>query len=281
MSLADVGRIMKLNWKSVKNIDKAKLRELVVDLEQVTPTKIGVDEIAYQKGQKYLTVVRDADLGKVIWVGTARKKETLDEFFKKLGMLKSWNIELAVCDMWDPYIASIQANTNAAIIFDKFHIAKKVNEALDKIRRKEFAKADPVERKTMKKKRFLILSRQKRLTDEKRETLNDLLALNQKLYKSYVLKEQVLDIFEENDEVKAMERLKKWFANVAKSGLEQFETVVKTMKNYLYGIRNYFIHGLTNAQSEGFNTKINVIKRRAYGFRDLEYFKLKILQSCG
>ena len=281
MCIKDAAKEMRIGWEATKNIDKRNARRYVVDLEDANPTRIGVDEIAYEKGHKYLTVVRDVDLGRVIWVGTARKKATLDKFFQELGIEKSWNITVAVSDMWDPYIASIKANTNAALVFDKFHIAKVINEAVDSVRKKEFAKADKDERLKMKKKRFLILSRQKRLDDTKRETLFDLLDINKNLYSAYLLKEQALDIFDETNEKIAVKRLQRWLKNIAKAKIEEFDTAANRIKNYMYGIINYFKYRLTNAQSEGFNNKINVIKRRAYGFRDLEYFKLKILQSCG
>lgn len=281
MCIKDAAKEMRIGWETAKNIDKRNAQQYLVDLALVIPKRIGIDEIAYEKGHKYLTIVRDVDLSKVIWVGKSRTKEALDEFFHKLGMEKSWNIEQVVMDMWDPYIASVKANTNASIVFDKFHIAKKITEAVDKVRRKEFARADEKERKMMKKKRFLILSRQKRLDDERRETLQDLMNLNSNLYTAYLLKEQALDIFDEQDETTAINRLHRWFENVTDAGVEQLQEVVKTIKQYIYGVYNYFKHRITNAQSEGFNNKINVIKRRAYGFRDLEYFKLKILQSCG
>ncbi len=281
MCIKDVSREMCICWDAVKNIDKRNAIKYVLNLDSITPKRIGVDEIAYEKGHKYLSVVRDVDLGKVIWVGKSRKKGTLDKFFKELGIEKSWNIAVAVCDMWDPYIASIKANTNAALVFDKFHIAKVINETVDSVRKKEFSKADKEERKLMKKKRFLILSRQKRLSPEKKETLFDLLDINKKLYTTYLLKEQILDIFDETNEQTAIKRLNRWLKNIEKAGLEEFQKSAKRIKKYIYGIINYFKYQLTNAQSEGFNNKINIIKRRAYGFRDLEYFKLKILQTCG
>jgi len=281
MCIKDVSKEMRIGWETVKTIDKRNAMKYIVDFENVNPTKIGVDEIAYEKGHKYLTVVRDIDLGKVIWVGKGRKKEDLDVFFKKLGITKSWNITVAVCDMWDAYISSIKGNTKAAIVFDKFHIAKVVNEAIDKIRKKEFAKADKEERKLMKKKRFLILSRQKNLKSEKTEELNQLLDQNNTLYTAYVLKEQVLDIFEDGDGAVGKRRLNIWVKNVFRTGIDQLQDIAKRICNYMYGIYNYFDYKLTNAQSEGINTKINIIKRRAFGFRDLEYFKLKILQICG
>lgn len=278
MTLSDVANEMMLGWETVKNIDKKEAKKYMTELSEVSPKRIGVDEIAYEKGQKYLTVVRDVDIGKVIWVAKGRKVETLDKFFTELGEDKSKSMNVAVIDMWDPYIKSITKNApQAEIVFDKFHVAKKVNDAVDKIRKKEFANADPEQKKIMKKKRFLVLRRNKNLDSEQKENLDQLMENNNVLYKAYLLKEQILDILDSDD----TDRLSKWFSNVAESGFDEFAKVVKTMKRYLYGIMNYFKHKITNAASEAFNTKINVIKRRAYGFRDLEYFMLKIIQLCG
>jgi len=99
--------------------------------------------------------------------------------------------------MWDPYIASVKENTCAEIVFDKFHVARKITEALDKVRKQEFAKADAKTRKKFKKKRFIILKRNKRLDDKRKETLNELMKENRRLYQAYLLKEQALDIFDE------------------------------------------------------------------------------------
>lgn len=280
MTIKSAAKIAKIDWKTTKNIDKLNLKNLVKDLSKIKLRGIGVDEIACKKGHKYLTVVRDI-YGGVVWIGNGRKKETLDLFFKELGKKKCGKITLAVIDMWDPYIASIQKNTNAEIIFDKFHVSKRINEVIDNIRKKEFAQADPEERKLMKHKRFLILARRKNLENEKIETLDSLIKQNNTLYVAYLLKEQILDVFEEGDAINGIARIYKWFENVNAAGMEQFDNAIKTIKKYLYGIVNYFKHQLTNAASEGINTKINVLKRMAYGFRDMEYFKLKILQSCG
>lgn len=281
MTVYDAAELVKLSWHTVKNIDKKHINKLTVGLAQANPLRIGVDEVAYQKGHNYLTIVRDIDLGKVIWVGFSRTKETLDSFFRELGPIKSRAIQVAVVDMWDPYIASVKEHTDADIVFDKFHISKKVNEALDSVRKQEFAQADPEERKEMKHKRFLILARNKNIEEEKREELDTLLKQNETLSKAYLLKEQVLNILDETELEIALKRLKKWMHNVTKSGIIAYDKVVNTLQHYLYGVLNYFKHHLTNAASEAINNKINVIKRRAYGFRDLEYFKLKIIQLCG
>jgi len=282
MTLKNTASVCRINWKTAKNIDKKYLAKEVASLSLFSPEKIGIDEIAYEKGHKYLTVVRDVDAGRVIWVGEGRKKETLDQFFSELGKEKSSRIKIVVMDMWDPYIASVKENCpDADIVFDKFHVSKKVNEALDSVRKKEFSKADEKERKDMKRKRFLILSRQKRLDDGQRETIDDLKRINARLYEAYLLKEQILDIFDEKNVHGALVRLGKWIANVERLRITAYLAVANTIKNYWYGIANYFKYQLTNAASEGFNNKINVIRRMAYGYKDLDFFKLKILHNCG
>lgn len=279
MTLLDVAETAMIDWRTAKRIDKKKLKEKFKDLKGIAPTRIGVDEIAHEKGHKYLTIVRDIDKG-VVWVGEKRKKETLDQFFNELGKRKSKKITVAVIDMWDPYIKSIKENTNAEIVFDRFHISKKINEAVDQVRKKEFSKADKQEKLMMKKKRFLILSRDKNLDKNKKEDLEQLLSLNQKLYISYILKEQALGIFDRRQRNVALRKLNNWKENVQKAKIEEFQKLLKTLEHYWYGIENYFTHRVTNGASEGYNNKINIIKRRAYGFKDIEYFKLKILQSC-
>ena len=279
MSLSDAAETAMVDWRTAKRIDKKKLQERFKNLDNINPTRIGVDEIAHEKGHKYLTIVRDIDAG-VIWVGEKRKKETLDKFFAELGKEKSSKIIVAVIDMWDPFIKSIKENTNAEIVFDKFHISKKINEAVDNIRKREFAKADKEERINMKHKRFLILYRNKNLNREQEKDLNELMEQNKNLYEAYLLKEQALNIFERRQRNVALRKLENWKKNVHESKIEEFAKLLKTLEHYWYGIENYFTHHVTNGASEGYNNKINIIKRRAYGFKDLEYFKLKILQSC-
>jgi transposase len=233
MTLTDAASVAEIDWKGAKRIDKKYLSRLVTGLDELNPKKLGIDEVAYEKGHSYLTVVRDVGHGKVIWVGQRRKKETLDAFFTELGADKCVRIEVCVLDMWDPYIASIHEHTHAEIVYDLFHIAKKITDAVDTIRKQEFEKADVATRKKFKKKRFLILKRGKRLNDDSRETLTALMAENERLYQAYLLKEQALDIFEEQDEATALQRLKRWFENVNAAHLSPFDAVVKTITSYL------------------------------------------------
>jgi len=282
MTITSVSQITGVDWKTVKQIDMAHILDSIPSLASITPINIGVDEVAYQKGHKYLTVVRDLDLKAVIWVGIGRKTETMDDFYTELGQEKSKLIETVCMDMWDPYISSTKAHTTSRIIYDKFHLVKKVNEAMDAVRKRIFRESEPEIKLKMKRKRFLFLSKRSNLPEEKIESLDELLHQNKELINAYMMKEHFFDIFEtDNRHNMPLLRLIQWMDNVVESGIKEFQPLVQTIKRHFDGIMNYFDFGYTNAASEGFNNKINVIKRAAFGFRDLDYFILKIRQCCG
>ncbi len=282
MTLKDVAEVTNLNWKTVKFIDHEYLKSLLPDISKMQIYKIAIDEIAIMKGHKYLTIIRDYDTGIAIKIVFGRGYDEVKKAFLSLGKEKCQSIKYASLDTWDPYIKAItETCPNSKLIFDKFHIVKKVNEALDKIRKKEFEYASPFERKMMKHKRFIILKRENNLDTKQKEELDKLMKNNEKLFRGYLLKEQILSIFDDKKTPfeKILERFHKWFENILSNNIEEFFPVIETIKTYFTGILNYFRYGMTNAISEGFNTKINVLKRRAFGFRDIEYFMLKIIQS--
>ncbi len=281
-SLKEVAERFKLDWKTVKEIDKTFIKALLPKISELDIKRIAIDEIAIMKGHKYLTIIRDYDTGVTIKMVLGRGYEEVLKALLELGEDKLARICLASMDMWDPYIKAIkEACPNVELVFDKFHVVKKINEALDKIRKKEFASASDDERINMKHKRYIILHREKNLDGKQKEELNNLINSNEKLHKAYLLKEQVLSIFEDTkstfDQIKL--RFTQWMENILSNDMEEFYDVVKTIRNYYDGVMNYFKYGMTNAIAEGFNTKINIIKRRAFGFRDVEYFMLKIFQS--
>jgi len=280
--LKEVARRYKLDWKTVKEIDREHIKSLLPEIGKLQIRRLAIDEIAIMKGHKYFTVIRDYDSGVAIKIFFGRGYDETAKALASLGKDKLANIVYVSLDMWDPYIKAIKEQCpNAKLVFDKFHVVKKVNEALDEVRKKEFDKATDEERVEMKRKRWVILTREHNLKTEQKEELAELMKRNDRLYKAYLLKEQILSIFEDKISTfeKICERINCWFENILGNKLDEFNAVIKTMQNYMYGIQNYFRYGMTNAIAEGFNTKINVIKRRAFGYRDLEYFILKIYQS--
>lgn len=281
-TIKEVARRYDLDWKTVKKIDKEHIKLLLPKIETLNLRRLAIDEIAIMKGHKYFTLIRDYDTGVTIKIILGRGYDEVSKGLASLGKEKLAKIVYVSLDMWDPYIKAIKEYCpNAELVFDKFHVVKKVNESLDKVRKNEFANASKEERIEMKHKRWIILKREKNLKKEEKETLNQLMKNNDRLYKAYLLKEQIISIFSEENQSfeKIQERIQQWFENILNNEMEEFEGVMKTMQNYMYGILNYFRYGMTNAIAEGFNTKINIIKRRAFGLRDIEYFALKIFQS--
>ncbi|MFH0875879.1 MAG: ISL3 family transposase [archaeon] len=280
--LKEVARRYHLNWKTVKEIDREHIKAMLPEIGKLVIRRIAIDEIAIEKGHKYFTIIRDYDTGIALKIIFGRDYKNVKEALETLGTERLSLIKYASLDMWDPYIKAIkECCPNAELVFDKFHVVKKINEAVDKVRKKEFAHASDQERIYMKHKRWVILHRHKNLKPEQKETLENLIGNNNRLYKAYLLKEQMLSIFDEKESTFEIicKRINTWMENVLGNELDEFHQVITTMKNYMYGILNYFKYGMTNAIAEGFNTKINVLKRRAFGFRDVEYFALKIYQS--
>jgi transposase len=282
MSLKDVARVTGLNWKTVRVIDKEFVKSLLPDINNLEIRRIAIDEIAVMKGHKYVTIIRDYDSGVVLKIFFGRKYVDTKKALNELGEKRLCKIEFSSLDMWDPYIKAIrECCQNVKLVFDKFHVVKKVNEALDKVRKNEFANAKPEEKKKMKHKRWIILKRTKNLKSTQKEDLNTLMNSNNYLFKAYILKEQILSIFEDTESnfEKIENRLYSWMENILSNSMEEFYGVMNTIRDHLEGVLNYFRYGMTNAIAEGFNTKINILKRRAFGFRDIEYFMLKIVQQ--
>jgi transposase len=282
MTLSDVAVITKLDWKTIKEIDKAYIKKLLPKIEQLSLRRLAIDEIAIQKGHKYASIIRDYDTGVVIKIVVGRAYNEVLAALLTLGKERLKEVMFVSMDMWDPFIKAItELCPQAKIIFDKFHVVKKLNEALDEVRKQEFANAAPEEKKMMKHKRFIILKKEENLDKEEREQLKNIMNKNETLFKAYLIKEQLITIFDDKKSSfeQIQTRLQQWMENIYSNNLTTFFSVVNTIQAHLQGVLNYFRYNMTNAIAEGFNTKINIIKRRAYGFKDTEYFMLKIFQS--
>ena len=281
-----------LAWATVRDVDLRILRERIARQSLDGLRWIAVDEVAHRKGHKYLTVVTDLKRRKVVRLYEDRKAKSLTAFFQELGREACARIECVVIDMWKPYRKAIRRwLKNAAVIIDKFHVVKAVHEALDRVRKDEQSSLPDEERKRLKGARWLLLrSLQNTARKGKTDSLADLLALNQTLAKAYLLKEEFrqwysLEPMDDEDDGAFMKRvggeLRKWYRHVHESGLAPFESCVAMIKRWRGPILNFFLTRLTNGLSEALNNVIKTIKKRAYGYRNKEYFTLKIYQKVG
>ena len=245
-----------------------------------SPNIIGVDEISVRK-YKYKIIVSDLERRRPIWFGGEDRKETsMDQFYAFLGGKKSKKIRLAVMDMWGPFRTSTNANApNAAILYDKFHVICLLNKALDKVRYEEFSRIRSKSLKFMKGQKFILLSREENLTVDKRAKLKLLLQANKKLNTAYILKESFDQLWTYNSEVWARKFFDNWKAQLRWQRIKPFEQFAELVEKNWDGIASYCKpeNKVPLGFVEGMNNKIRVIQRRAYGLKDEEYLRLKIL----
>lgn len=278
-----VGEIERLHHSTVKDLDKLYMQQQITQAGPPAPRAIGVDEISIRKGHEYRIIVSDLDQARPIWVGgRGRKEEDFDLFFAMLGAKKTARIELAVMDMWRPFRNSLTRNApQARIVFDKFHILRHLGDALDEVRRSEYRRLSGKNRTYIKGQRYTLLSHRENLTLEGRQSLKKLLAANKRLNTAYVLKEQFGQLWDYRREGWARAFFERWRASLRWQRLRPYERFAAMIERHWEGIAAYCRpeNKVSLGLVEGLNNKIRVLQRRAYGYRDEDYLKLKIVAS--
>ncbi len=280
-TLQDVAKELHLDWKTVKALEKQYMREQLRRVGTPGPKVIGIDEVSIRKGHDYRIVVSDLVRHRPIWFGGKdRSESSLDLFFAWLGPQKSKRIRLAVMDMWKPFRNSTRRNApQAAILFDKFHIMRHLGEALDAVRKSEYARLSGKKREFIKGQKYTLLSHRENLTLDGRVALKKLLTANRRLNTAYLLKESFGQLWAYQKEGWARRFFENWRAALKWQRLKPYEKFAQMIERHWDGIAAFC--QLENKVSlgfvEGLNNKIRVIQRRAYGLRDEEYLRLKVL----
>ena len=280
-TIKDVAKELHLDRKTVKELEKHYLREKLRRAGTPKPNVIGIDELSIRKGHTYRIVVSDLERKRPIWFGgDDRKEESLNLFYQELGAAKTKKIRLAVMDMWKPFEHSTSQNApQAAILYDKFHILRHLNEALDKIRKSEYARLSGKDRRFVKGQRYTLLSHRENLTAEGKHALKTLLAANKRLNAAYVLKEVFGQLWDYRHEAWARKFFDNWKASLKWQRLKPYEKFAQMIERHWDGIAAFCKpeNKVSLGFVEGLNNKIRVIQRRAYGLRDEEYLRLKVL----
>ncbi len=271
----------RLDWKTVKDLDKQYMRAQLARAGKPRPKAIGVDEVSIRKGHTYRVVVSDLERRRPIWFGGAdRSEESLDIFYNELGEKKSGRIRMAVMDMWKPFRASTKkAAPQAAIVFDKFHVQRHLGEALDKVRRAEYARLSGKERSYIKGQRYTLLSHRENLTRKGRRNLRTLLKANSRLHAAYILRESFGQLWDYESEGWARRFFENWRESLKWQRLGPYQKFAEMIDRHWDGIAAYCKpeNKVSLGFVEGLNNKIRVIQRRSYGLRDEEYLRLKVL----
>ena len=276
-----IAKELKLDWTTVKDLEKQYMREQLRRAGTPGPRAIGIDEISIRKGHTYRIVVSDLDRMRPIWFGGIdRSESSMDQFYQWLGPKKSHRVQLAVMDMWKPFRNSTRRNApQASILFDKFHIMRHLGEALDTVRKREYARLSGKDRRFIKGQKYTLLSHRANLTLDGRRALKQLLQANKRLNKAYLLKESFGQLWDYQSEGWARRFFENWKAALKWQRLKPYEKFAEMIERHWDGIAAYCHpeNKVSLGFVEGLNNKIRVIQRRAYGLRDEEYLRLKVL----
>ena len=272
-----VARRFGLAESTVRAIDLRCLERWAARRRKPALRQMGVDEIYLGKKQKFVTVVCNLETGEPLWFGRERKKETLDGFFRKeLSASQRRNLEAACVDMWEPFRLSIEESApQCRIMYDKFHIMQHANDAVDEVRRAEFFRKGGKNRGLVKGKRWVLLSRWVNLTAGKRQELNELFALNRRLFKAYLLKESLDRLWTYTYEKAMLNYLQGWIDQLRWQRLKPFEKLAGMLLDHLEGILNYCRIKVRMGVVEAVNGNIKALLRRGRGYKNLRYLLLK------
>ena len=280
-TIKDVAKELHLDWDTVKGLEKQYMREQLRRVGKPAPKVIGIDEISIGRGHTYRIVVSDLLRRRPIWFGGKDNSEqSLDLFFQEWGVQKTRGIYLAVMDMWKPFRSgTLKHVPEASILFDKFHVVSHLGNALNKVRQSEYARLTGKGRAFIKGQKYTLLSNRANLTLTGRRSLAKLLQANQRLNIAYLLKESFGQLWNYQSETWARRFFENWKQALKWQRLKPYEQFARMIDRHWDGIATYCEprNKVPLGFVEGFNNKIRVLQRRAYGLRDEEYLRLKIL----
>ena len=280
MTILDVARHLHISWDVIKDIQKRYLKRKFSRPPLKDVRYLAVDEIAVKKGHRYVTVVLDLDSGAVIFVGDGKGADALKPFWKRLHHSRA-EVRAVAIDMSPAYMSAVMGHLpKAAIVFDHFHVVKLFNDRLSDLRRDLYREAkDQFQKDVLKGTRWLLLKNPGNLDEKKgeKERLEEALRMNEPLYTAYYLKEDLREVWKQSSKKQAEKVLDEWIRKASCSEIPMLKTMAKTLSAHRSGILAYYDFPISTGPLEGTNNKIKTMKRQAYGFRDMEFFKLKIM----
>jgi transposase len=276
-SKSAVCELMRISWLTVGRIIERVVAEQ--SARRGDPLaglrRIGIDELSYRKGQRYITVVVCHDSGRLVWAADGRDKRTVARFFDLLGRERCARLELVSSDLGE-WITGVVGERcpQATLCLDPFHVVALASEALDLVRREVWNEArragDKIGARWLKGARWALWKRPERLTERQTAKLQTIEHVNRRLYRAYLLKEQLRVVFQEPDTDAAVALLDAWLSWARRCRIPSFVKLAKTIKEHYQGIVATLTHRLSNARIEAINTTLRLICRRAYGFHSAD-----------
>jgi len=243
---------------------------------------LGMDEKSFKRGHSYITLLTDLDRSRVLEVVEDRTREAAGQLWDTLSLEQKAAVEAVAVDMWEPFIQTIQTQVpDADVVHDKFHVSKYLNEAVDKVRRQEHKELLAQGDETLKGSRQLWLYNPQNFSPEQAEEFSALKELHLKVARAWAAKELFSKFWEYQEEGWARRFFKDWFGWISRSRLKPMIAVARMLKRHLENLLTYLKHHITNAVTEGLNSKIQSLKSAARGFRNFKNYRTRILFFCG
>jgi transposase len=275
-------RMFRVTWRTVGRMVSRVVGERLPAKRLDGLAALGVDEVSYKRGHRYLTVVSCLVSHRVLWVGEGKTAETLGRFFAELGPKRRKGIAVVAMDMSGGYVKAVRHwLPGADIVFDRFHIVQLLLKGIDEVRREEVRNLDEHERKQLKRTRFALLRNPRNRTPRDLDVIARVRATNSRLSRAYQRRTDFEDLWECNDEDEARAFLARWIRSALLSRIEPLRRVARTIREHIDGILGFFAYGgLTNAVLEGTNNKIKLLIHRAFGFRSTQALMSMIHLCC-
>lgn len=284
MAKTAITRLMRIGWGTVGRIVEHVVADHLDETRLAGLVMIGVDEVSWRRRHRYLTCVADHIGGGVVWVAEGRSAATLGEFFAELGAEKA-TIQAVSIDMSAGYEKAIrEAVPHAEVCFDPFHIVKLAGEAVDKVRRAEWnaqGKSKSKRGRWVKGTRWALLKAPGNRTERQDIALAEVQAANKRLYRAFLLKEQLRELYHQVDPGQAAAYLEDWLAWAQRSKLKPFVKLARTIREHRDGVLAAVRLGLSNGRLEGLNSKVRLISHRSFGFHSAAPLIALVYLCCG
>lgn len=286
MDKTSVARLLRCSWEAVDHVVTRVVAEHIDDSRLDQLYRIGVDEISYKRGHKYLTIVADHDTGRVVWIGRERSKAAFNAFFDELGPQRSSLLQAVTLDASSIYLPVARDRAaHATICVDPFHVISWANEVVHSVYRADgpvhAATRGRPTRKDWKRTRYALLAGAERLTEARRDLVNALRRHSYRLWRTWQLKERLRDLYRTVPPEDAAAHLRKWCTAALRSKIPAFRNLVRRIRKHFDAIIASIHQGLSNSRVEGLNGKIRLIQRRGYGFRNLDSLTAMIYLCLG
>lgn len=276
MTVLGVARVLGVGWDLVKDIHKKHLKSKY----KAPPLKdlkyLGIDEFSIRKGQSYMSIFVDLKSGRILHAVEGKAGKDITPFLKVLRR-KAPKLEAIAMDMSSAFMSAVEQHLpGVAIVFDHYHVSALMNKGIEDLRREQQSQLDEEGKEVLKGSRFLLLKNYETLDQEKQSRLDQLLQANAPLLTLHTMKEQFRQFWQKDSIDEAITFLDAWCTDAENSGVKELKKIASTIMHHSHGLLNYYFHRISCGLVEGINNKIKTLKRQAYGFRDMTYFKLRL-----